>query len=101
MANTEKAPETPKNVLRKDSGPAPPWYRLEIGPRLRAATLILFEKYRDLSGPRAGKPFIFNCKLAQISRQTRAWRAVSIDLVTSVNEPGKFGSTHALASGVS
>jgi len=50
MADKEKSSETPKKVLHEGSGFSTPWYRPEIGPRLRAATLILFEKYCDLSG---------------------------------------------------
>lgn len=46
----ENGPETPRSVLCEGSGFYTPWYRPEIGRSLRAAILILFEKYCDLLG---------------------------------------------------
>lgn len=49
MNTTQQSLQRPEIGLREDLGFSAPWYRDEIGPRLRPATRELFEKYCGLS----------------------------------------------------
>jgi len=81
------------NVLRKRSGFSMPWYRPGIDPQLRAATLILFEKYCNLTGSE-----LENHIYSIVSRLKPPDKSKPGEQFISI---GKFGSIHALVSGVS